>query len=426
MGTQRKSIDEVTEEYNKLHNVPVDVTDSITHEEFVTGVRNKTVGFKVLRGEPITLVRGARKTMFNCLVVLYLVAPLIIVPLWAYHERDWWLLAGVGIASLISPQLAQRKGHSIGALFLLACLIFWLSKGIHNYYTFFSLCALWGYIFFQMADSAQTEYAMQSLIEDSGLFSRAIAEQRISVCRRRDAPPAQQPEGWGPSRGASGRARQVVKYQQRDRWSHGDLLRLAHPKAPSPEHEAVFRWILSGADGLGERTVKRKVNGEDRVATYAPAGKLPEIVDAFEKAKKASSKAEIVGLIHDHDLPREAIPTQWLNEAEVWDALLQRMPVTALVRNLGKMTAIGLVKPLSEAAGLVIRKLGDDALLKRARIHPLAVLIAQKVYAQGRGEKGSLARTASSRRFVRSRWVARTARCRWSGLAATRSRSRPS
>ena len=195
MGTQRKSIDEVTEEYNKLHNVPVDVTDSITHEEFVTGVRNKTVGFKVLRGEPITLVRGARKTMFNCLVVLYLVAPLIIVPLWAYHERDWWLLAGVGIASLISPQLAQRKGHSIGALFLLACLIFWLSKGIHNYYTFFSLCALWGYMFFQMADSSQTAYAMQSLIEDSDLFSRAIAEKRISVCRRRDAPPARPPEG---------------------------------------------------------------------------------------------------------------------------------------------------------------------------------------------------------------------------------------
>ena len=54
------------------------------------------------------------------------------------------------------------------------------------------------------------------------------------------------------------------------------------------------------------------------------------------------------------------------------------------------MTAIGLVKPFSEAAGLVVRKFGDAALLKRARIHPLAVLIAQKVYAQGRGEKGSL------------------------------------
>ena len=125
---------------------------------------------------------------------------------------------------------------------------------------------------------------------------------------------------------------------------------------------------------MGERTVKRKANGQDRLATYGPAGQLPAIVEAFEKAKKASSKAEIVGLINDCDLPREAIPTQWLNEVEVWDALLQRMPVTAMVRNLGKMTAIGLVKPFSDAANLVIRKLGEETLLKRARIHPLAVL----------------------------------------------------
>ena len=77
-------------------------------------------------------------------------------------------------------------------------------------------------------------------------------------------------------------------------------------------------------------------------------------------------------MINDCDLPREAIPTQWLNEVEVRDVLLQRMPLTALVRNLGKMTAVGLVKPLSVAASLVIRKLGDEALLKRARSHPLA------------------------------------------------------
>ena len=147
--------------------------------------------------------------------------------------------------------------------------------------------------------------------------------------------------GWGRGlRNAVGRwyleqeadklAYQAVKYQQRDSWSHGDLLRLAHPKAPSAEHEAVFRWILSGAEGLGERTVKRKVNGEDRVSTYAPTGKLPGIVEAFEQAKRASSKAEIVRLINDFDLPREAIPTQWLNEVTVWEALLQRMPITAV------------------------------------------------------------------------------------------------
>ncbi len=75
------------------------------------------------------------------------------------------------------------------------------------------------------------------------------------------------------------------------------------------------------------------------MATYAPAGKLPEVVEALEKAKKASRKAEIIALINDGDLPREVIPTQWLNELEVWDALLPRMPLTALVRKLGKVVA---------------------------------------------------------------------------------------
>lgn len=191
---------------------------------------------------------------------------------------------------------------------------------------------------------------------------------------------------WYVSREADDLARQAVKYQQRDGWSHSDLLRLAHPKAPSAQHDAVFRWMLAGANALGEREVKRK----DRVVKYHAVGELPKFIAAFEQAKKASSKDEIVMLITEHGLPREAIPTQWLNEVAVWDALLQRMPMTAMIRNLGKMTSIGLVHPFSDAAKLIVRKLSDEAVLKRARIHPLAVLIAEKVYAQGRGDKGSL------------------------------------
>ena len=71
--------------------------------------------------------------------------------------------------------------------------------------------------------------------------------------------------------------------------------------------------MLAGADSLGERTVKRKIHGEDRVTSYGAVGSLPKLIEAFEQAKKASSRAEIVNLITEHDLPREAIPTQWLN-----------------------------------------------------------------------------------------------------------------
>ena len=123
---------------------------------------------------------------------------------------------------------------------------------------------------------------------------------------------------WYVSREADELAHQAVKYQQRDGWSHADLLRLAHPKAPLIQQDAVFRWLLSGADALGEREVKRKVHGEDRVAKYGAVGALPKLLAAFEQAKRASSAGEIVKLITEFDLPREAIPTLCLNEAAVW------------------------------------------------------------------------------------------------------------
>src|SRR5436305_1523608 len=97
---------------------------------------------------------------------------------------------------------------------------------------------------------------------------------------------------WYLERDAESLAHQAVKYQQRDGWSHGDLLRLAHPKAPSTQHDAVFRWMLAGADSLGEREVKRKVRGADCVAKYDAVSALPKLIEAFEQAKRASSAGE--------------------------------------------------------------------------------------------------------------------------------------
>ncbi|HEY2857004.1 MAG TPA: hypothetical protein VGJ21_01145 [Terracidiphilus sp.] len=183
MNDQGKTIDEVMEEYNRLHNIPRDVTDSVTHEEFVAGVANKAIGFKVTQGEPITLVRGARKTIFNIVAALYLVVPLLIVPFWAYHESNWWLLVGIPVASLIAPQL---RSISFGGLFVLACIVSWAIRGVHSYFTFFSLCLLWGYMFFHVAENAQNEYAMQSLLENPDLFNTAVVNKRILVVRKRD------------------------------------------------------------------------------------------------------------------------------------------------------------------------------------------------------------------------------------------------
>ena len=199
---------------------------------------------------------------------------------------------------------------------------------------------------------------------------------------------------WYTAMDADRLAYQAIKYQQRDGWSHRDLLRLAHAKAQKKDQDAVFRWIVGGTKALEARTVKRKV-GKGVVERKYPSLKryLPDLIAAFEEAKTADEK-RLIALITDHGLPREAVPTEKLNSVAVWEALLQKMPLTAMIRNLGKMTNVGLLKPLSAAAKLVSARLRDGDYLQKSRIHPMQVLLAAKTYGQGCGMKGNLTWTA--------------------------------
>jgi 60 kDa SS-A/Ro ribonucleoprotein len=176
---------------------------------------------------------------------------------------------------------------------------------------------------------------------------------------------------WFNARPADALAYQVVKYQARDGWSTRDLLRLAHPRAASPSHDRLFHWVVKGALDEG-----------------AAADPALALVAAFERAKRATSVAELVALIRDHRLPREAVPTPWLREAAVWEALLVDMPVTAMVRNLATMTRVGLVDTGAAATAAITARLADAAALTKARLHPVAVLAALITYQRGRSARG--------------------------------------
>lgn len=115
---------------------------------------------------------------------------------------------------------------------------------------------------------------------------------------------------------------------------------------------------------------------------------------AFERAKTARGK-DLIRLISEYDLPHECVPNDAKNDPKVWEAMLPSMGVTALVRQLGKMTAVGLIAPMSAAAKLVADRLTDPEQLVRGRVHPLALLVALRTYAQGHGEKGKLSWTAN-------------------------------
>ena len=192
---------------------------------------------------------------------------------------------------------------------------------------------------------------------------------------------------WYTSKTPRDLAFQVSKYQQREGWSNRDLLRLSHPQTDDPVQQAILRWVVTGMDGLDARTVTSK-NGTAR--TYPSVREnIPRFLLAVEEAKTADTRG-IVRLIREDRLPRECIPTQHLNSVEVWEALLEHMPPGAMIRNLGKMSSIGLVAPMSEGARLVIAKLSDTEYLRQARVHPIAILLARHIYDQGHGDKGKL------------------------------------
>lgn len=177
-------------------------------------------------------------------------------------------------------------------------------------------------------------------------------------------------------------AYELVKYQQRDGWSNRDALRLSHVKG---RNIAALRWAVGAQTGV--RGVVRSKDGS-RVSQYAATDNFPAIIAAFEEAKTADTK-RLVTLIRDYGLTREMVPSEALASRDVWEALLEKMPMTAMLRNLGNMSKAGLLTPMSAASRTICDRLSNADAYKRSRIHPVGVLVAMKTYAQGRGEKGS-------------------------------------
>jgi len=204
--------------------------------------------------------------------------------------------------------------------------------------------------------------------------------------------------GWGPGlkkavarwyngKSPSALAYQIAKYPERGGWSHPDVLRLTHA-VPGPEHAAIFRWMATG-DELGPREVAGSEQSKRCARSYSAVEGLPPFLQAY-RALKQADEAQTIRLIIEHGYTHEMIDTRHKQSRNVWAALLPKMPLGALVRNLGKLTEVGLLAPLSAAVADVSARLTDVALIKKARLHPVALLSALKVYAQGHGEKGKL------------------------------------
>lgn len=179
---------------------------------------------------------------------------------------------------------------------------------------------------------------------------------------------------WYTAKDADALAYQLVKYRQREGWTHRDVLRLAHPSGPTPQHNALYA----------------RVAGKEAPSDVV----LPDVFQVYEGVT-AGRLRPTLGAVSG--LPWEALPTESLNDASVWRALIQRgMPMTALIRQLPRLTRLGLLTD-RELEKRVVLQLTDPAAIKKARIHPVNVLVAQRTYASGASARGDSSWTPNRR-----------------------------
>lgn len=146
-----------------------------------------------------------------------------------------------------------------------------------------------------------------------------------------------------------------------------DVLRVAHPKAGTPERAALLRW-LAGKDG------------DDAARSLVPA------LDRFLITQAVTREKEAVKAVTDLKVPWEYLPSQFQSSPAVWEALAPHVGMTALIRNLARMTRMGVLAPFAAANDVVVRRLTDQKALNGARIHPMDLFLALLVYREGHSQ----------------------------------------
>jgi 60 kDa SS-A/Ro ribonucleoprotein len=167
---------------------------------------------------------------------------------------------------------------------------------------------------------------------------------------------------------------QMIKYKGRsvegtkNQWTHRDVLRSAHVKPISEAHNSLFKWAVKGE-----------------------SSKDLQLISAYEELFATDNLKQAKKLIVDYKIPHDAWPTNLKNDAEIWKLALPNLPLTALIRNLGKLTNVGVLHDGKfDELEIVINKLTNKEYVKKSRIHPMNALVAMKTYNQGSGFKGSL------------------------------------
>ena len=171
---------------------------------------------------------------------------------------------------------------------------------------------------------------------------------------------------WLSREDVKGLAYQLLKYQQRQGFTHRDALRLFHVKPPTEEHRQLFEWVVKGWAQLPKEIPTPALA---QIWWYEWLKRNPE------QTQQAISQGHLT-----HEM---AAPVGKMDKA-AWQLLFEEMPIGAMLRNLGSLTQLDVLRT-DGVANLkrLEATLNSKDRLRSGRIHPIDVLKALKTSKSG-------------------------------------------
>lgn len=145
----------------------------------------------------------------------------------------------------------------------------------------------------------------------------------------------------------------VIKYDGNARgYSLGDLVQTIHPKPKNSFVSGLYGYLI-GSDKIDLSEYKQ--------------------LSAYQALKKATDPKEQVRLVREGRLPHEVVTGVTKMNPELWDALVQDMPIFATLRNLNALDRAGV---LDKNRKIIEDRLTNPDILAKSKILPFRFLNA--------------------------------------------------
>ena len=206
----------------------------------------------------------------------------------------------------------------------------------------------------------------------------------------------------------------IMKYQNREGWTHADVIRMIHldpSKLKDDGARLIIEYVMSKHKrrendhsvkgkknillpnphrALSQQEFSAKLDSihlSPTTTEWTSLEKVAHLLKSCLKLQNEKNPAQAVKIIEGASLVRENIPTTFMNSFNVWESMLPNMQPEALMRNLGKLTTF---KEFEKHVSSVVQTLTNADKIRKSMVHPFKILVASKTYGNGKGDKGTL------------------------------------